>query len=123
MHRSEKTPGSKYSSTSGLSPRGSSETVTAESIGNSSDNDGKASWKANKQKQREITRAKRELESIEARIEEIENRIAEIDNEFMQEEVATNSAKLNELTCERDGLNDELAELYDRWEELESLIS
>jgi ATP-binding cassette subfamily F protein 3 len=101
----------------------SSETVTAESIANSSDNDGKASWEANKQKQREITKAKRELESIEARIEEIENRIADIDNEFMQEEVATNSAKLNELTNERDGLNDELAGLYDRWEELESLIS
>ena len=101
----------------------SSETVTAESMTNSSDNDGKASWEANKQKQREITKAKRELESIEARIEEIENRIADIDNEFMQEEVATNSAKLNELTNERDGLNDELAGLYDRWEELESLIS
>lgn len=101
----------------------SSESVTAESIANSSDNDGKASWEANKQKQREITKAKRELESIEARIEEIENRIAEIDNEFMQEEVATNSAKLNELTNEKDGLNDELAGLYDRWEELESLIS
>ncbi len=101
----------------------SSESVTAESIANSSDNDGKASWEANKQKQREITKAKRELESIEARIEEIENRIADIDNEFMQEEVATNSAKLNELTSEKDGLNDELAGLYDRWEELESLIS
>ncbi|MBQ4300455.1 MAG: ABC-F family ATP-binding cassette domain-containing protein [Lachnospiraceae bacterium] len=101
----------------------SSETVTAESIANSSDSDGKASWEANKQKQREITKAKRELESIEARIEEIENRIADIDNEFMQDEVATNSAKLNELTNERDGLNDELAGLYDRWEELESLIS
>ncbi len=101
----------------------SSETVTAESMVNSSDNDGKASWEANKQKQREITKAKRELESIEARIEEIENRIADIDNEFMQEEVATNSAKLNELTNERNGLNDELAGLYDRWEELESLIS
>ena len=101
----------------------SSETVTAESMVNSSDNDGKASWEANKQKQREITKAKRELESIEARIEEIENRIADIDNEFMQEEVATNSAKLNELTNEKDGLNDELADLYDRWEELESLIS
>ena len=97
--------------------------VTAESIANSSDNDGKASWEANKQKQREITKAKRELESIEARIEEIENRIADIDNEFMQEEVATNSAKLNELTSERNDLNDELAGLYDRWEELESLIS
>ena len=101
----------------------SSDSVTAESIANSSDNDGKASWEANKQKQREITKAKRELESIEARIEEIENRIADIDNEFMQEEVATNSAKLNELTNEKDGLNDELAGLYDRWEELESLIS
>ena len=100
-----------------------SETVTAESMANSSDNDGKASWEANKQKQREITKAKRELESIEARIEEIENRIADIDNEFMQEEVATNSAKLNELTNEKNGLNDELADLYDRWEELESLIS
>ena len=97
--------------------------VTAESLANSSDNDGKASWEANKQKQREITKAKRELESIEARIEEIENRIADIDNEFMQEEVATNSAKLNELTSERNDLNDELAGLYDRWEELESLIS
>lgn len=101
----------------------SSEPVTAESMANSSDNDGKASWEANKQKQREITKAKRELESIEARIEEIENRIADIDNEFMQEEVATNSAKLNELTIEKDGLNDELTGLYDRWEELESLIS
>lgn len=101
----------------------SSESVSAESMANLSDNDGKASWEANKQKQREITRAKRELESIETRIEEIENRIADIDNEFMQEEVATNSAKLNELTSELNGLNDELAGLYDRWEELESLIS
>lgn len=96
---------------------------TADVVVNASENDGKASWEANKQKQREITKAKRELESIEARIEEIENRIAKIDNEFMQDEVATNSAKLNELTSEKDGLNDELAGLYDRWEELESLIS
>ena len=92
-------------------------------ISNTSGNDGKANWEANKQKQREITKAKRELESIEARIEEIENRISDIDNEFMQEDVATNSAKLNELTNEKNGLSDELSGLYDRWEELESLIS
>ncbi|MCR5145685.1 MAG: ABC-F family ATP-binding cassette domain-containing protein [Lachnospiraceae bacterium] len=91
--------------------------------GGNDSNSGKADWEANKQKQREITKAKRELAEVEKRIEEIEAENQEIDSMFAQDEVATNSAKLNELTTRQNALNDELEKLYDKWEELEALIS
>ena len=56
--------------------------------------------------------------NIESQIEKLEDEIAKIDEELLNPDNATNSAKLNELTNNKNELNLELEPLYDRWEEL-----
>ncbi len=63
----------------------------------------------------------KEYETIEADIEKLENRISEIDDEMVKN--ATNFGKLNELTKEKEGLEEQLMEKMDRWEYLEDLAS
>ena len=50
----------------------------------------------------------------------LENRLAEIDEEFLVPENATNVALLNDLTKERNSVEEELNTMYEQWEELSS---
>ena len=54
----------------------------------------------------------------EDRIHVLEVRDKEIDELMMQEEVFTNVAKCVELNKEKTAINEELEQLYERWEEL-----
>ena len=54
------------------------------------------------------------------KIEQLENRLAEIDEEFLVPENATNVALLNDLTKERNSVEEELNTMYEQWEELSS---
>jgi ATP-binding cassette subfamily F protein 3 len=78
----------------------------------------KLSWKENKAEQARLRKKANDLKKLEDRIEAIETRINEIDKEFLIPENATNVPLLNELTNERNTLEEELNNLYEEWEEL-----
>ena len=50
--------------------------------------------------------------------EELENRDKEIDAELEKKEVFTNVAEVTKLSKEKDAIQTELEELYEKWEEL-----
>lgn len=77
-------------------------------------------WKAAKQDQSARRKREREIEKLEASIEEYEARIASIDEESADPEVCTNTSRLIELHNERTKLDDELAQMYEKWENLSS---
>ena len=56
--------------------------------------------------------------TIRERIEQIEAEISAIDQEFEKPEIATNSAKLGELSKKREELSSKLSALYEAWEDL-----
>jgi ATP-binding cassette subfamily F protein 3 len=78
----------------------------------------KLSWQEQKEAQAKERKRKNELKKTEERISAIEDRCAEIDELMTQEEIYTNSVKCQELSKEKSSLNEELEELYLRWEEL-----
>ena len=82
------------------------------------ESEGKMDWKKQKEEQARQRKRENELKKIEGRIEELEEKIAEIDELFSDPKIATNSAKLSELTKEKNGYQDELDELYEKWESL-----
>lgn len=61
-----------------------------------------------------------DLKKVEGAIERAETRIAEIDEEMSLPENGTNAELLARLTEEREALDAELTELYERWEEIQS---
>ena len=80
----------------------------------------KLDWKEQKQAQSEKRKLENKIKSIEEQIEMLESKLSQIDEEMSKPETAVNSAKLNKLCCEQSQINDELAALYDEWEELNS---
>lgn len=78
--------------------------------------EGKLDW----EEQKRLAAAKRKKENEQKRIEEAieaaEDALAQIDAEFSNPEVATNSAKLNELSAKRGEIQTQLDGLYEQWE-------
>ena len=72
------------------------------------------------QKEEQAMKRKREndLKKVEARIEELETRDKEIDATLVLPEVCTDVARCTELSKEKEALQKELEELYEKWEEL-----
>lgn len=62
-------------------------------------------------------RTDRQLAKLERDIEKLENQIAEL--EAQEEEFAADYQKLMEIEAQKDALNEELMELYEKWEALE----
>ncbi|MBQ9392117.1 MAG: ABC-F family ATP-binding cassette domain-containing protein [Lachnospiraceae bacterium] len=89
----------------------SKEDITKESSG-------KDDWKKQKELAAKKNKLKKEFNNIESQIEKLEDEIAKIDEELMNPNNATNSAKLNELTNNKNEINLKLEPLYDKWEEL-----
>lgn len=89
----------------------SKEDITKESSG-------KDDWKKQKELAAKKNKLKKEFNNIESQIEKLEDEIAKIDEELMNPDNATNSAKLNELTNNKNEINLKLEPLYDKWEEL-----
>ena len=80
----------------------------------------KLDWKEQKQAQSEKRKLENKIKSIEEQIEKLETKLSQIDEEMSKPETAVNSAKLNKLCSEQSQINDELAALYEEWEELSS---
>jgi len=79
---------------------------------------GSEDWKSQKELQAKIRKHENELKAAESLIEQLENEIASIDAELENPEIATNSAKLNELLSKRTELDVDKEKAYEKWEEL-----
>lgn len=71
-------------------------------------------------KEQQAARRKRDnnLKKCEEQIETLEKRNEEIDGLMSSPDICTNVAKLQELNREKEGNEEELAELYEKWEVL-----
>lgn len=78
----------------------------------------KEEYLKNKEEQARIRKLANDLKRTEAKIEELENTISEIDKKINDPENATNSFKLGELSTQREQIDNELMELYEKWETL-----
>lgn len=78
----------------------------------------KQDWKAMKEQQAAQRKRENTLKKCEERIETLEQRNEEIDGLMVSPDVCTNVAKLQELNREKEGNEEELLALYEKWEEL-----
>lgn len=84
----------------------------------SCNSDAKQDWKAKKEEQAAKRKRENELKKCEEQIETLESRNTEIDALMASPEVCTDVAKLQELNLEKEGNEEELAALYEKWETL-----
>ncbi len=82
------------------------------------DSTAKQDWKAKKEQQAAQRKRENDLKKCEERIETLETRNEEIDTLMASPEVCTDVARLQELNHEKEGNEADLAELYEKWEEL-----
>ena len=79
---------------------------------------GKTEWKQKKEEQARLRKLENDRRKTEDAIEEAEGRIKELEEAFLDSEIATNSATLQELHREYEEKQQELEALYEKWEEL-----
>lgn len=80
--------------------------------------DGRQDWLARKEQQAAQRKKENALKKCEDRIEELETRNGEIDSLMTSPDICTNVAKLQELNQEKEANDTELADLYEKWEQL-----
>ena len=78
----------------------------------------KLSWQEQKEQQALLRKKKNELKKVEERISILEDRNTQIDELMTHEDVYSNSMKCQELANEKTENENELEELYEKWEEL-----
>lgn len=79
---------------------------------------GKESWQKRKEAAAIEKKRQKEIALTEEKIDALETEISGIDEKFNDEEIAKNSAKLNELSTKQGALKEQLEELYEKWEML-----
>lgn len=80
--------------------------------------DNKQDWLARKEQQAQQRKKENELKKCEDRIEQLENRNEEIDTLMSSPDICTDVVKLQELSKEREMNDNELTDLYEKWEQL-----
>ena len=78
----------------------------------------KLDWKQQKETQALLRKKENDLKKCEEKIETLETKNAALDDEMAKPEIATNSAKLQEIAKEKAAVEAELETLYTKWEEL-----
>lgn len=78
----------------------------------------KLNWKQQKETQALLRKRENDLKKCEEKIETLETKNAALDEEMTRPEIATNSAKLQEIAREKEDIEAELETLYAKWEEL-----
>lgn len=78
----------------------------------------KEAYLKNKEEQAKLRKRENDRKKTENKIAELEAKIETIDEQINAPENATNSAKLGELSAEREALDTELMELYEAWDSL-----
>ena len=80
--------------------------------------EGRLTWQQQNEEQARKRKQENELKKVEKRIEELETRDKEIDDTLVLPDVCTNVGRCAELSREKDKIQAELEELYEKWEEL-----
>ena len=80
--------------------------------------DTKLDWQAQKELQAKARKRENDLKKCEDTIAALEQQLSEIEETMALPEVATDVAKLQELTHNQDEIKSRLAKLYDQWETL-----
>lgn len=80
----------------------------------------KLSWQAQKELQAKARKKENDLKKCEEAIEDLEQKLSELEATMSLPEVATNVARLQELTKEQEEITAKLSKLYEKWEELEA---
>ena len=80
--------------------------------------EGKLTWQQQKEEQARKRKQENELKKVEKRIEELETRDKEIDDTLVLPDVCTNVGRCADLSREKDKMQAELEELYEKWEAL-----
>ena len=83
--------------------------------------EGMQDWKAQKEQQAKQRKKENDIRKCEEEIAKLEEKNKQLDNEMALPENATNVAKLQELTKEKESISAKLEELYEKWETLEAL--
>lgn len=89
-----------------------------EEVNEETPSEGKLTWQQQKEEQARKRKQENELKKVEKRIEELETRDKEIDDTLVLPDVCTNVGRCAELSREKDKIQAELEELYEKWEEL-----
>ncbi|MBQ8231217.1 MAG: ABC-F family ATP-binding cassette domain-containing protein [Lachnospiraceae bacterium] len=97
---------------------GASQAETTSAQAAVSESEVKLDWKAQKEEQARIRKRENDLKKCEDKITVLEEKQAAIEEEMARPEVATNVARLQELTKEQDAIAAQLEELYELWETL-----
>lgn len=92
--------------------------ASASGNASSAPSDNKLSWQEQKEAQAKERKRQNELKKTEDRITELEERDGEIDEWMTHEDVYSNSVKCQELAKEKAAIDEELEQLYEKWEEL-----
>ena len=92
--------------------------IQEETIAVQTESSNKSDWKQQKEEQARKRKQENELKKVEKRIEELETRDKEIDDTLVLPDVCTNVGRCAELSREKDKIQAELEELYEKWEEL-----
>ena len=87
------------------------ETVTVQETAPATTSEGKLTWQQQKEEQARKRKQEAELKKTEARIEEL-------DETLVLPDVCTNVGRCAELSREKDKIQQELEELYEKWETL-----
>ena len=80
--------------------------------------DSKLQWQQKKEAEANRRKRENELKRVEKRIEELETRDTEIDETLSLPEVCTDLPKVTALSREKADIQEELQDLYEKWEEL-----
>lgn len=82
----------------------------------------KISWQDQKEQQAKQRKKENDLKKCEAEITRLEQEQSELEAEMTIPEVATNAAKLQELSSRQEAIASQLSALYEKWEELAELL-
>lgn len=86
------------------------------------ESEAKLDWAESKKEQARIRKLENDLAKTESAIETLETKISDLETEMASPEVCTNVGRLNELSKECENAKEELAKLYDTWEEISSQL-
>lgn len=82
------------------------------------DSESKVDWKQQKEEQAKLRKKENDLKKCEEKIEKLEEKKESLNEEMNDPAIATNVAKLQEISKALSALEDELAQLYALWETL-----
>ena len=101
------------SASSGISVTAEPEKISSESLG-------KADYNRQKQLQAQKRKRENDLKRTLSALEAVEKDLAALDEQLLLPEIYTNSAKLMEISQEKEKLEEKQLELMQQWEELEN---